>query len=199
MTTPHKDIRLPSKSISMKRKDVIDNIEGSRLKKQFLEAFLLQSAFIESLLKKLIQDDFFANITFKVMQEELKKGSNFQPPKQVNYWNEKLMRQNLYEIIEYLAKIDVITDVLKKQLHVYREKRNIVLHDLVGTMTRLEFEKELEGLVSTGQEILNNAAMIKASESVQKNEDFSEAFASNDQQKIKDVLERYTKKPVPGI
>jgi hypothetical protein len=173
----------------MRRKDVLDNIEGSRLKKQFLEAFLLQSAFIESLLKKLIDDDFFSSVTFKVMGDEFKKG-NFLEPKQISFIKERLLRQNLYEIIEYLGKIEVIDSELKRKLHKYRESRNDVLHDLVGKMSRDEFEAELEGLVSEGQIILENKAMINASEALQRSEELREIVDSGDTEK----LEEYFKK-----
>lgn len=173
----------------MKRQDVIDNIEGSRLKKQFLEAFLLQSTFIESLLKKLVEDDFFSNITYRVMAEEYTK-KNYSEPKQISFIKEKLIRQNLYEIIDYLAKVEAIDGELKKKLHAYRESRNGVLHDLVGKMSRVEFETELEGLVAAGQVILNDKAMISASDSLQRREELLEAIHSNDPKKLRDYFEK---------
>src|SRR5574343_1856077 len=105
----------------MKRQDLIDNIEGSRLKKQFLEAFLLQSTFIESLLKKLVVDDLSKEISLPVLLEEYKKGNYSAESKHVNFIREKLLRQNLYDIIEYLFKVEVITDDLKIKLHKYRD------------------------------------------------------------------------------
>lgn len=173
----------------MKRKDLIDNIEGSRLKKQFLEAFLLQSAFIESLLKKLVEDDFFSNITYKVMSEEYAK-KNFSESKQISFIKEKLIRQNLYEIIDYLAKVDAIDGELKKKLHAYRESRNGVLHDLVGKMSRVEFETELEVLVTSGQVILNDKAMINASDALQRKEELLEAIHSKDPKKLRDYFDK---------
>ncbi|MCC2630845.1 MAG: hypothetical protein K0S38_654 [Candidatus Paceibacter sp.] len=174
----------------MKRKDIIDNIDGSRLKKQFLEAFLLQSVFIESLLKKLIEIDLYENVTFKILREQMRKGDFTTKSKHAEYIEEKLLRQNLFEIIEYLFRIDVISGSLKKDLHKYRELRNGVLHDLVGKMSKAEFEKELEGLVGTGQAILNEPVMIRASESVQDNEEFLDAVKSDDITKIQELMDR---------
>ncbi len=174
----------------MKRKDLIDNIEGSRLKKQFLEAFLLQSAFIEGLLKKLVEDNFFSKVSLPIMMAKLKETPNsFTEPKEIVYLKEKLLRQNLYEIIEHLSKVEVIDDELKKQLHFYRDRRNSILHDLVGKMSKQEFEKEIEELVSKGVAILNNHSMVAASESVRQREEIAEVIESGDEEKLKEYLD----------
>ncbi len=167
----------------MKRQDLIDNIEGSKLKKQFFEAFMLQSTFVEGLLKKLMEDDLFSNVEFPLIRQRLtEKGASeaFDLPKQFSLMKERLLRSNLYEMIEYLHKVDVIDNDLRKDLQTYREKRNNVIHDLVGNLSRSEFETELMELVVKGQNILNNTAMVKASESIQKMEEWREAMESND-------------------
>ncbi len=175
----------------MKRQDVINNIQGSNLKKQFLEAFLLQSAFIESLLKQLIEDDFFQTVIFKVITHPSQK-SSLDEPKQITVVKERLLRQNLFEIIEYLVKVGVIDPGLKTKLHTYREKRNGVLHDLVGKMSLVDFEAELEGLVSMGTVILDDQAMVKASQAVQRNEEFRLAIESGNSDEIQKVVKKYS-------
>jgi hypothetical protein len=165
----------------MKRNDLINNIEGSRLKKQFLEAFLLQSAFIEGLLKKLVEDNFFSNVTIPVLMQQLKGETKNLENKYIEKIKEKLLRQSLYEIIEHLEVSDVISKDLKKKLHDYRESRNAVLHDLVGKMSGQEFE-------------LQNEAMVIASNSVQSSEELSDIINSKDPNKISEYINKLLKK-----
>lgn len=151
----------------MKRKDLIDNIEGSRLKKQFLEAFLLQSTYIEGLLKKILEDDFFDKIEMPIFLNSEK----FENSEHLEILKKKHMKQNLSELIDFLFKTKVITKNLKRELHDYRENRNEVLHDLIGIMNSEDFENKIEAFVTKGQIILNDEIMITASESTQRKED----------------------------
>ncbi|HRH25197.1 MAG TPA: hypothetical protein PLQ20_02575 [Candidatus Paceibacterota bacterium] len=178
----------------MKRNDLINNIEGSRLKKQFLEAFLLQSAFIEGLLKKLVENNFFSNVTLPVLMQQLKDETKTLENKYIEKIKEKLLRQSLYEIIEHLETSGVIGKDLKKKLHEYRESRNAVLHDLVGKMSGQEFEIEIESLVSKGQEILQNESMVIASNSVQSSEEFLDILNSKDPNKMDEYINDLLKK-----
>ncbi len=183
----------------MKRIDVINNIEGSRLKKQFLEAFLLQSAFIESLLKKLAEDDLLINVTYKVILPELRKGNFNFNSKQLDIIKDSLLRQNQYELIEYLFKVDIIDKELRQNLHKYRENRNSILHDLVKEISDSGFEDRLQKLVTLGQEILSSNKMVEASEAIQKMEDLTEVIDSNDPEKIKHFLEEPKNVPIQAL
>ena len=172
----------------MKRQDLIDNIEGSRLKKQYLEAFLLQSTFIEALLRKVVENDLFAAITYPILSQKFKSKAMDQDmlskSRQVEYIEKRLQRQNLYETIEYLCEVDVISKDLRKKLHKYRDSRNEVLHNLVAKMSKEEFESELRELVDLGLDILTEEAMIEASSSVQTSEELRDIIRNPDPEAV---------------
>ena len=171
----------------MKRIDIEHNIEGSRLKKQFLEAFLLQSTYIEGLLKKIIEDEFSNNVSLPLLMAEFNKDNSKipQPNKLIQSIEKKLLRQNLSEIINQLKDTKVIDDQsLINKLHKYREDRNNILHSLVTSISEDDFDRDIEKLVDLGKEILETEIMIKGAESVQRKEDFTEVIKSGDQEKI---------------
>ncbi|MEN9614132.1 MAG: hypothetical protein RLZZ347_439 [Candidatus Parcubacteria bacterium] len=96
----------------MRRTELVNHIKGSYLKKQYLEAFLVQSAYIEGLLKIFADYKYWKDIIQNVSQEnqiilELRK---------------RIKRFGLNELIDFLFKITSIDDEQKKTLHKYKEK-----------------------------------------------------------------------------
>ncbi len=176
----------------MKRIDLINNIEGSRLKKQFLEAFLLQGAYIEGLLKKLVENDLASSISIPLMIENFKRHGEdidyLTDTKQVGYIKEKILGQTLYEHIEYLYKMSIIDKKLQNNLHAYRVRRNEVVHDLVSNIYKASFEGDIEDLVTLGLGVLDEPVLVSAAESVQRAEEISEVLQSRDQEKIEKYL-----------
>jgi hypothetical protein len=69
--------------------------------------------------------------------------------------------KSLFDFINFLNKTGVFDDALKKQLHTYREKRNEVLHDLVGKIADKKFEKDIEDACRLGSSIFENKNFSK--------------------------------------
>jgi recombination DNA repair RAD52 pathway protein len=150
-----------------------------------LEAFLLQSTYIEASLKKLIDDDIGFNIEMPVIRNNTKNPELYwKIIKRTSTIRKKLLRQNMSEIIDYLHRVETIDETLKKKLHSYRKKRNSILHDLVSNTSNPQFEKNIEDLVTDGQRILNNSAMIDASNSIQTDEELDEIIKSDDPEAV---------------
>jgi hypothetical protein len=139
----------------MKHADLTDHIKGSYLKKQYLEAFLVQSAYIESLLKLAVDYSFWDKIV-----------RNIETEKQDRYFirtvNDLVESQNLNNCIHFLKKTNLIDGSQASKLHAYREKRNKILHDLVKQMNTQTFEIELKEACNLGIEIVSSDAFIKA-------------------------------------
>jgi acetate kinase len=137
----------------MKHKELTNHIEGSFLKRQFLEAFLVQSAYIESLLK-LYADYIFFNAT---------DGKSYDD-KVLNVLRGNVERYNLNDLISFFYKADLISKDQRKLLDSYRARRNKVLHDLIKEIRNDAFEKELEDICKTGTAIIEDSKFKKIAE-----------------------------------
>ncbi len=130
----------------MKRTELINHIKGSYLKKQYLEAFLVQSAYIEGLLKIFTDYSYWNEVS-----EKIALGSPL-----INELRKRIKKYGLNELIDFLFKSKLIDDDQKNLLHEYRAKRNDVLHDLVRQISGSEFERELEVACELGDKIIDD-------------------------------------------
>lgn len=133
----------------MRHKELTNHIEGSFLKQQFLEAFLVQSAYIESVLKLYADYVFF----------EATDGNSYEN-KALGVIREGIGRYGLNELIKFLSKSELITNQQKSLLHSYRERRNKVMHDLLKEISRDKFEEELEQICVIGNQILDDKRFV---------------------------------------
>lgn len=136
----------------MKHRELTDHIKGSFLKRQYLEAFLVQSAYIESLLK------LSADYSFFLATSKVRKPS---PPKILEVVSRNLERMALNDLINFLYKAEVITKKQKDLLDEYRIRRNKMLHDLITEIQKDKFEVELREICEKGTLIIEDQAFIE--------------------------------------
>lgn len=128
----------------MKRTELVNHIHGSYLKKQYLEAFLVQSAYIEGLLKIYTDYTYWEKISKIVGLEDKFSGE----------LRNRINKYGLKELIDFLYKSNLIDSEQKRTLHNYREKRNQVLHDLVLQISNMEFDNDLKITCELGNKII---------------------------------------------
>lgn len=125
----------------MKWNELREKIIYYKDREMILEAFVLQSAYIESLIKLFTEIKF--NISIK--NGDLKTVSALE--KQVNDYT-------LFQLIKFSFEAQWISESERRLLDRYRKKRNIVLHDLVKKISQKNFEKELKESYCVGEKIL---------------------------------------------
>ncbi|HQT82942.1 MAG TPA: hypothetical protein PLW99_02215 [Candidatus Paceibacterota bacterium] len=103
--------------------DVEKNIEGSILKGLYLEAFLLQSAYIEGLLKNFAEFETWRAISYR---RELEGNVE----KIVNSLRTDVTRFGFRKLIDFVHESGFLEDKDKSALHKYREIRNNIVHSL---------------------------------------------------------------------
>ncbi len=130
----------------MKRIELVNHIKGSYLKKEYLEAFLVQGAYIEGLLKLVADYHYWKEVSDKIIA-----GNRI-----IKELRQRIKRFNLNELIDFLFKCGIINQNQKQELHQYREKRNDVLHDLVRKISKEEFDKELRSACELGDKIISD-------------------------------------------
>ena len=130
----------------MKRTTLVNHIKGSYLQEQYLEAFLTQSAYIESLLRLFADYNYFIK-----MQEQIEKED-----KLVLEVKKRIQRFSLQDLVVFLFQSALIDKQLKEILNTYKLKRNQVMHNLVVEMSSGEFEKELKEVCELGDGIIND-------------------------------------------
>lgn len=135
----------------MRHEQLKNHIHGSFLKEQYLEAFLVQSAYIESLLKMHADFNSWKSCGGEKMNEK---------PILVTMYNQ-IQRYNLSELIDFLYKSKLISDEQKNSLNHYREKRNRVLHDLIKEISKETFERELKETCEIGNKIIDGEEFKK--------------------------------------
>jgi|GEM_PF-3078300 len=155
----------------MKHQRLKDQISGCLLKEEYLEAFLLQGAYIESLLK------LFAG--FKVFVS-LQKDEGKPEDKLLGALGHKVKNYGMFELIELLSEAELVSGDEKASLHKYREKRNNVLHDLLKEIKKEGFDDELREICLEGKKLIESSVFSRISGT------------------LVDVLER-KKEPPPSI
>lgn len=130
----------------MNHQDLLDQIEGHLKLKHYLEAFLTQSAYIESLLR--IKQDL------QILSELGKTG--FRALNNKPYLSEiskELDKVSISKIISRLSKASEITGDETKILFGYFDERNKIIHGLTRKMKRADFNEQLRSICEAGQKI----------------------------------------------
>ncbi|MDB5225394.1 MAG: hypothetical protein JWL87_346 [Candidatus Adlerbacteria bacterium] len=131
--------------LDVKHQDLRDKIDGAFLKKEYLESFLMQSAYFEAVLKY-----FLEFVHFKIIYAENENKEH----KLVDILQNKVGRYSLFEVITMLRDSEEVSKSEADELNKYREKRNKVLHSLFDEMMgREEFEENLKKVVESGKVI----------------------------------------------
>lgn len=130
----------------MKRNELVNHIKGSYLKKQYLEAFLVQSAYIEGILKLFMDYKFWQNVVDGGKEDS----------KMINELRQEVGKYSLNESIIFLSKCDFLDKNQTQDFHEYRKRRNNVMHDLVKQIATTEFEKEMRQTCDLGDKIIDN-------------------------------------------
>ncbi len=138
----------------MKHRELTDHIKGSFLKRQYLEAFLVQGAYIESLLKLFADFNFF----------QVADINDPNHPKILDATRDNIERMGLNDLINFLHKADLISSEQKNLLHTYRIRRNKMLHDLITEIKKDEFDAELRAICEKGNEIIEHKDFIRMAE-----------------------------------
>ncbi len=126
----------------MKYQELRDHILGSHLMRHNLETFLIQSAYLESLLKTYADFHFFTETGGKSFDNKL-----------LNAVKKDIEKYSLSNLVDLLKRADLVSSEQKKLLDEYRIKRNKVLHDLLGQVASESFEQELIAVYNTGTKI----------------------------------------------
>ena len=113
--------------------DLVNQAEGAFLKREYLEAFLIQSCIIEGIIK----DYAFKKISPLISQNTIleKKFKNFE----------------LARLIDELFISGKIDKSLYEKLNVYRKKRNDVIHGLLEYKDKNRLDKELKEVYESGK------------------------------------------------
>jgi hypothetical protein len=139
----------------MRHQELKDNIDGSILKKDYLEAFLMQSAYLEAVLKYVADYYFYISL----MPRKEKSGENVKFYKEMR---DNFRNKGLYELVNFLNEAGVFNKTLTKDINSYREKRNKILHDLIRQFLKSDtFEQELEKTCVLGNKILKDKSFEK--------------------------------------
>lgn len=128
----------------MKHTELTNHIRGSILKQQYLEAFLVQGAYIESLLK------MHADFSLWLEINELKNSDL------IKTLRKDVSNYGLYRLIEFLRRSKLISDTLAQQLHIYRDKRNEIVHRLLDKIYSASFEQEMRLVCELGEKLTSS-------------------------------------------
>jgi len=132
--------------------------EGSFTRRDYLEAFILQSTYVESLIKETISY-LFSALEDKVDEQKYPLLKYF--AKALNVQFEDIA---LYRSIELLKNARLISEDQSKDLHTYRIIRNKTFHSLLRVKNESTFENELKNAYKKCEEIMKKSGVIKAIE-----------------------------------
>ncbi len=138
----------------MKRKDLFNQTEGAYLRKNYLEAFVIQSAYIESLLRELINDKLHYHLPNNICQRCAFMGAV----------RKRLVGTSLQSLIDILYEGKFIDKEERKRLFIYKTKRNKILHGLLDHIGLPNFDKELAETYEAGRDVLKNPKMQRLEE-----------------------------------
>lgn len=138
----------------MKFKQVLNHIHGSELKEQYLEAFLLQTTLLESLLKRLVEFHFWTHL-------QKSSGKDISPLEKYTekFYSEiegKIIKSSYSEQVRLLLDVGIIEKNLSSDLKNYGKKRNKIVHDLMNEMSSETFQEEIVETYTLGKKILEN-------------------------------------------
>jgi DNA-binding CsgD family transcriptional regulator len=123
------------------RESLIIKFENYEKGGNILEAFVLQSAYFESLIKLFIELKF--NISIKDGE-----------PKTIDFFNKQIKEYSLFNLIDFAFQAGWLTEDKTRLMHQYRQKRNDVLHDFLRQVSDKDFEIELKETYDIGKKIL---------------------------------------------
>ncbi len=132
--------------LRMKRKELVNQTEGAYLRKDYLEAFVIQSAYIESILREFISNKFHQHLS-----DGLCQSCEF-----MNAVRKKVIGISLHGLIELLYEGKYIDSGQKAKMQVYKNRRNNILHELLKHISNPTFEKELSAAYEAGKEVLDD-------------------------------------------
>ena len=136
----------------MRRETLTNTIKGSVLKEQYLEAFLVQNAYIESLLKIFANYNFFVETKASPMAVGIAK---------------RIEKYGFGELIDLLSESKFIDEDQKSALETYRKHKHKIMSDLMKEMSRDEFDKELRAACERGSAILEGKQFREIAELVE--------------------------------
>jgi len=116
-------------------KNLVDQAEGAFLKKEFLEAFLIQSCVIEGVLKN------YASVKLSYLS------SNSQ------IFKNKLDSFEFAKLADNLFAAGKISENLYENLDKYRKKRNEVIHKLLEYENKEKLDRELQEVYNLGKDM----------------------------------------------
>lgn len=129
----------------MRHTELVNNIKGSFLKTQYMEAFLLQSAYTESLLKLFVEYSYWEATKDKLSNSPL-----------LAVLSQNFNKFNLRELISFLYKSKLITKEHHQMLEEYREKRDALMQELVKETSKEIFEKDLRDICEQGNILIES-------------------------------------------
>lgn len=141
----------------MKHEDLKNKIEGSILKQEYLEAFLLQSAYIESLLKLFVDYELF----FAAKLDKVDKAHDSDRIRLIEALREKVGRYGFYDLVELLYESERIDKEMRNLLDNYRKKRNNIFHDLLKSIQGDGFDAEIKDVCQKGRDIIHGEKFAK--------------------------------------
>lgn len=130
----------------MRHEQLRNQIQGSILKEHYLEAFLVQSAYIEGLVRLYADYKYFDAFVYKREEKE----------KMIEIIAKRINDYNFYHLINFLYQSELLEDEERKVLDRYREKRNKVFHDLLTQIGMEKFEEELKKVCEDGNKIIDS-------------------------------------------
>lgn len=135
----------------MKHFQLINHIKGSFLKEEYLEAFLLQSIYIEAMVKTYAEYSFYDAID-KIAKRNV-EFEELESNKILLWKYEEIKTLTIMSVVLTLHKSELILDEQKKSLIKYIEQRNRIVHSLLEEMItqREEFENQLKEAYELGE------------------------------------------------
>lgn len=109
-----------------------------------MEAFLVQGAYIESLLKS------HADFSLWLEINELENSDL------IKTLRKDVTNYSLFRLVEFLRRSKLISNSLAQDLHIYRDKRNKIVHDLLDQINNESFEQEMREVCELGEKITSS-------------------------------------------
>jgi hypothetical protein len=129
----------------MKFEELRNHIKGSHLMGHDLEAFLIQSAYLEGLLKRIADYHLFSQTEGKTYKDKLLVAIK-----------DDVEKYSLFDLIDLLERGGIITKEEAKALDNYRKKRNSVLHDLLRKSSSSTFDQEMKDVYVIGEKVMDS-------------------------------------------
>lgn len=131
----------------MNHEELISRMRNLYQNKQYLEAFLLQSTYIEELITICAQFNFIG-VVYPVMVND----SNEIVIKEIE---KKIGNLSAVQKIDFIVKAGFFDKTIASRLNNYRTKRNEVVHGLVRQIKKGDFEFNLKETYEEGARIIN--------------------------------------------